>query len=179
MKNISHLILIIAFTVSSCSNDSGNSDIDISTQLETDSSQLFDLNNDGVLDVFYEFPGDEYYELVDRNFDTRVDESSRFSLDDILVSRRIDSNFDGFLETEIFYELGTANKITVDSDNNQLIDIVFTLEFGEILFAERFSDSQQEISEITKVLFEFGFPSGEPEITTTTLTASEFSELHD
>ena len=65
---------------------------------------IMDLNSDGTKDVFYEFDDSGYFELVDRNFDGRVDESIRYDKDNIILSSKIDEDFDGYLETKIYYK---------------------------------------------------------------------------
>jgi hypothetical protein len=118
-----------------------------------------DLNGDGVPDITYELEGSEYYELIDRNFDSRVDESHKYGRDDIISSSKVDTDYNGILETNIYYADGSIVKTTTDSDNDGLVDIVSVFEFGEILYSERYYEgSGGAPAKIGRVDYSFGYP---------------------
>jgi hypothetical protein len=66
-----------------------------------------DLNGDRRKDVVrrYNDEGRPIYEEVDRNFDGRIDEITRFT-DGRLAVREIDTTGNGLIDTKIFYEEG-------------------------------------------------------------------------
>ena len=59
-----------------------------------------DRNGDGKPDFFIELEDEFTYELYDRNFDGKVDESWKYNSKDELVSGKVDENLDGILETQ-------------------------------------------------------------------------------
>ncbi|PCJ24463.1 MAG: hypothetical protein COA96_09455 [SAR86 cluster bacterium] len=140
------------------------------------SADFLDQNDDGVEDIIYEFEGDFYYELVDRNFDGEVDESHKYGLDDRIVSSKVDSNLDGYLETSISYEYGSVSKVNVDRVRDGLVDISFIYAEGEVVSAEKYyHQTEVEAARIGKIAFEFGYPISNEVIGTTEISSLEFS----
>jgi len=87
-----------------------------------------DLNHDSIKDVLYEYVDNGHYELVDRNFDGKIDASYFFDTDYLIVKSREDDDFDNFLESVTFYKYSLGVITTVDSDLDDFTDIIF-LEF--------------------------------------------------
>ncbi|PCI79919.1 MAG: hypothetical protein COB20_03745 [SAR86 cluster bacterium] len=141
-----------------------------------DSPGFLDQNGDGVEDIIYEFEGDFYYELVDRNFDGEIDESHKYGLDDRIVSSKVDSNLDGYLETSIFYEFGTVSKVNVDRMRDGQVDISFAYSEGEVIFADKYYHQTDEgAARIGRIDFEFGYPVSNEIIMETEVSSAEFS----
>jgi len=141
-----------------------------------DSEANLDLNNDGVLDVFYEYENDKFYELVDRNFDKKIDESHYFDSNARIIRSKTDENFDGILETDIEYEDGSISRVLVDSDNDGIIDLIFSYRHGVLLSGFRFYHGEGgEPSKIGVTRFSFGYPSSVETKHTVDLSAKEFA----
>lgn len=68
----------------------------------TEDLSSLDLNGDNVPDIKIEYEGDTYFQRVDRNFDSNVDESHRNTLENKIINSQFDSDFDGRLETIVF-----------------------------------------------------------------------------
>jgi len=138
--------------------------------------EFIDLNNDGVADVYYEYEDDGYYELMDRNFDGRIDQMSRYSLEHYLESAKSDDDFDGFLETKIIYKDSLMAAVLVDTDNNQLVDVFLIYENDLIKSGEKYykQDGNDYTPNIGKIEYEFGYPSGKENLVTTNLTEKDF-----
>lgn len=139
------LILMAIFTTLGCLAD------------ESEKSDFKDLNGDGVQDVFYEYEEQGYYELVDSNFDGKIDLSTFYSNDDKIVSSRQDDDFDGYLETRSEYENGSLIISWVDVNHNELANIVFYYKDGILDRAERLYFGEP-LSKIEKVRFNYGYP---------------------
>lgn len=126
----------------------------------------YDLNGDGRNDVTYEYevaslPG--YFELVDRNFDGRVDATTFFSDSHEPVYGRSDDNGDGFMNVLREYENSTVKRILIDSDHNGIIDTIVTFRFGVVEMAEKFiaPESAGGRPKIGKVKFVSMYPQQE------------------
>ena len=83
-----------------------------------------DLNGDGKPDVLYEPHENGYYELSDRNFDGKIDESVHFNREHRPVYSRADDDFDGNLDTLVEYQHSQVTRVLVDSNRNFLFDAV-------------------------------------------------------
>lgn len=136
-----------------------------------------DLNNDGTADLFYDYnidllPG--YFELSDRNFDGKIDESTFFSGEHVVQYGRADNDFDGLMDTVIEYKNQYISNKWIDRDGNRIVDIWITYRNGEPATAKRYySKSKSTPAKVGSVVFEFSFPSAE-RFDTTTLSESEF-----
>ena len=151
------LTLGVSFT-SSCAIENVQIDEDLRNILAT----TLDLNGDGVVDVWYQYDADllpGYYELVDRDFDGRVDESSFFSGEHTLLYSRSDDNGDTYMDTITAYKHGTASGRWVDSDRNGVIDIAFEYVFGKLRSATRYYPRQDRMDKpqvgITQFFYEY------------------------
>ena len=140
-------------------------------------SDTYDLNGDGVADVFYEFESDGYFELVDRNFDGRIDESAQYGLNDLLIRGKSDDDFNGILETQIISENSLVKYLLVDSNRDNLIDIILEYKHGVVSTGERYYPSidGKLPPQLGNVKFDFGYPSSET-IISTELSATQFHE---
>lgn len=151
MNNFLKMALCFIYSIAvfgACPANSENSDIEI-----------IDLNGDGVEDVFIEYDDSGYYQLTDRNFDGRIDESSRYTLDHYVVSGSSDDNFDGIFETTIEYEHSLVTRVLVDTNNNQLIDLVHFYKDGLIVSSEKYisenSNNNEKMTEQVALKFEY------------------------
>lgn len=143
-----------------------------------ENDEIIDLNKDGVADVHYEYEDESYYELIDRNFDGKVDQSSQYDSEHYLMSAKSDDDFDGFLETIIVYQDSLMTAVLVDTDNNQLIDIILKYEHDLVSSGEKYykADDDGLPARIGKVEYQFGYPSKEESILATPLSEEEFHE---
>ena len=123
---------------------------------------FIDLNGDGIVDVRIEYDENGYYQLTDRNFDGKVDESMRYSLDHYLLSGTSDDDFDGMFETSIEFEHSLISVVLVDTNNNQIVDIVQKYKHGLIHSSNRYYFNEGS-SMIGWVYYQFGYPA-EPEV---------------
>ena len=120
-----------------------------------------DLNADGKRDIFYEKGDDGYYfELLDTNFDGKVDESNKYDGTNRIVSSRLDQNNDGYLETGIIYKNGSVIKSTVDADYDFKVDMVFYYEAGHVICGVKFysAATASDKNQIGRIKFKFGYP---------------------
>lgn len=150
---------------------------DAEHNLKEKTSSLYDLNEDGIDDITYESTIDGYYEFVDRNFDGKVDESHHYGNDDKIIKSKIDENFDGYLETEIFYEKGSPCFSSVDSNIDELRDIFFLYRSGTLIKGSKYYIDSEGKQAIRTVEFKFGFPSKEP-VVKTNLSRKQFDEKY-
>jgi len=113
-----------------------------------------DLNHDGVRDLFYEESADSYFQLVDRNFDGRVDERWQYDLEDNLMAGSSDDDFDGTFETKYVSQYGYVIKQFVDTDGNGISDVYYEYKFGVWLYSEKYyPSSSAQGARIGKVEF--------------------------
>ncbi len=118
-----------------------------------------DRNGDGLDDVFYEDDGAYNYVLFDNNFDGQVDESWRYNRDNVLLSAKLDYDFDGTLDSEHMYEGINATDIYTDSNGNGVPDIYTKMEGGTGVYTERyFAMPEEGGGRIARVEYEWGFP---------------------
>lgn len=141
-----------------------------------ENSEIIDLNGDGIEDITYEYVDDGYFELIDRNFDGKMDESNKYTLDHYLVSSKADDDFDGFSETQFIVENGFIKFTLVDSDYNQMFDIILYHKNGLIFKGERFYKklTAEGDTKIGEVKFKYGYPLSNEEIISTKITEKQF-----
>ena len=145
-------------------------------QLDSLPGDNIDRNGDGRPDLFFQHEGEYLYELVDNNFDGSVDESWKYNRDDVLVSGRVDENFDGILETELVYRDFLLFRVFSDTDRNGVVDLATEFDDGARSFSEKFYYSSEQ-NQIGRVEFRYGYPSGPEEQRKTELSEKEFQEL--
>lgn len=118
---------------------------------------MYDLNNDGENDIFYEYTEEGYYELIDYNFDGKVDQAHFFNNEGNLVSSKIDQNFDGYLETKTYYRMGSPLLTVVDIANDKLYDIYFKYEDGILMFSEKHikPSSETNLTYVERATYEY------------------------
>lgn len=170
--------------LSGCSSESADLDEELDQlraeveQLQFDSLPVdeLDRNGDGQSDLFCREEGQYFYELVDNNFDGSIDESWKYDQDDVLVSGRVDENFDGILETELVYKEFLLHRVFSDTDANGVIDLASEFKTGEVSFSERFYGFPHG-NRIGRVEFSYGYPSGPEELRETKLSEEEFQDL--
>lgn len=159
-------LLLICVTICSCSTDE-NEHI----------SSLYDKNNDGIQDIFYEDDKDGgYYELSDSNYDGKVDQSCKYNSNDVIESCRFDQDFNNYLETFVKYRLGMPVKEGVDKNNDELYEVVFHYRDGILYQGFKYVEAEKEAL-IKHTLFKYGFPSDGQE-NVTDLSIEEFSDLY-
>ena len=134
---------------------------------------FIDLNKDGIEDVKYEYDKTGYYELIDRNFDGKVDESLRYSLDDYLLSGSSDDDFDGVFETKLVVEHSQISSVLVDTNNNQTVDLVFRYKHSLVQSAKKYS-IEHGMSVVTRTSYEFGYPVSQKIVESSSMTELEF-----
>lgn len=184
IKNL-FIALVITFTLIGCDdNNSVDKEIEaISAELNQMASELkeleekypeeIDRNGDGQPDLYIKVEGDFYYELYDRNFDGKVDESWKYDSSDKLVSGKVDENLDGILETQYISKGYSLNKVFSDSDGNGVFDIYTKLDRGVMVYSEKYYRVDQQVK-IGKVEYEYGYPTGPEVFSETTISEGEF-----
>lgn len=138
-----------------------------------------DLNLDGRADIFYEQDGPILYELTDKNFDGKIDESMQYSMDtEILMGGKIDENFDGYLETKVIAMNGIVSKVLVDSNSNEIFDMCFQYDHGVLERAFRFYPQHEQTtgSNIGSISFTFGYPLNAEQVEHSLLDEQMFHE---
>lgn len=153
--------------ITACSSD--NSDVE-------SGNEIMDLNSDGKMDVFYEYDNSGYFELVNRNFDERIDESHRYDENNKLVSSKIDNDFDGYLETRVIYKYESVERIAVDIDNDNLYEIFYFYKSGTLENAIKYYQDDAG-NKIGKISFKYGYPIGEELVESTSIDKMEFQNL--
>ena len=131
------------------------------------------LNKDGIEDVKYEYDKTGYYELIDRNFDGKVDESLRYSLDHYLLSGTSDDDFDGVFETRLVVENSLISSVLVDTNNNQIVDLVFRYKNSLVQTAEKYS-IEYGTPVVARISYEFGYPVSHEKVEPSSMTELEF-----
>ena len=172
-------LIFIVFTVGVISILYGCGESDDPTYTESQYLNL-DLNSDGTIDVFYEYDEKGSYELVDRNFDTKIDESHRYDLDSRIVKSKIDNDFDGVLETIIEYRNGSIFKVKVDTNRDFTVDTVYQYKDGTLISGEKYYEKGEhdEYARIGVVAFKFGYPVSPETVNKTSLNLEEFVNKH-
>ncbi|MCR9055122.1 MAG: hypothetical protein NXI26_24965 [bacterium] len=137
----------------------------------------YDVNDDGNPDVFYDYDVDllpGYFELTDRNFDGKIDESTYFSGEHTAQYGRADNDFNGQMDTVIEYKHQSISNKWIDRDENRVIDTWLNYRNGELAKAKRYyPKSESSPSSVGTVVFQFSYPAIE-QIETSTLTEIEF-----
>jgi|GEM_PF-6894226 len=122
-------------------------------------SSFLDNNRDGVDDVSYEITENGYFQLIDRNFDTKMDESVFFGKDELPIKSKSDDDFDGYMETQTVFKDGLPEASVVDVDLDGKYDLFFQYRHGVLLYAEQFilNDSGKN-HKIKRITFKYYFP---------------------
>ncbi|UTW46342.1 hypothetical protein KFE80_05510 [bacterium SCSIO 12696] len=152
--------------------------VSFSISAEDVEENFIDLNGDGVSDISYEYTKSGYYELMDRNFDGKVDQSSFYDLNHYLKSARSDDDFDGILETKTVYEDSLIQLVLTDSDNNQLYDIVLEYQDNLVISGRRYYKKMPKRPNpfIGKTKFRFGYPVGQEDVRKTKMSEKDFHD---
>lgn len=125
----------------------------------------YDRDGDGIDDLFVEADEDFYYELYDNNFDGNVDESWKYDMDYILLSAKLDHDFNGVLESEYTSNGIYFTDIFTDSNENGVPDVYTKMEDGTGIYAESYQPMAREGKGVLKrVEYDFGYPSKETSI---------------
>lgn len=68
--------------------------------------------------------------------------------------------------------------MAADSNDDRLLDIVFTMKFGELISAEKYYEGNQtEPSKIGKIEYKFGYPISAEQIRVAEIGIGEFSAI--
>lgn len=136
---------------------------------------LFDKNGDGVQDIFYEYLNDgSYIELVDSDYDGKVDQSCTYDSNDTIAKCMFDQDKDGVKETTVEYLVGNTLREGVDANNDGQYELIFLYELGVLKEAYRYDEKGNSIGSVS---FEFGYPSSEKKVKTE-LTVESFSKIY-
>jgi len=82
-----------------------------------------DYNADGILDEVWIYKNGRLQQtLVDRNLDGKDDLINNYNNRSLLISSKVDENFDGIFETTIHFQNGNAITAEADTNNNGIID---------------------------------------------------------
>ncbi|MBD3647014.1 MAG: hypothetical protein HUJ31_06065 [Pseudomonadales bacterium] len=173
MRRLFYLFLIVV--VSGCSAEEAPH----RSEIQESSSQGRDLNSDGHDDIFYEEDEMILYELLDKNFDGKIDESMQYSKKtDVLIGGKIDEDFDGYLETTLIAIDGIVSKALVDSNSNQVFDICFEYNHGVLDRAFRFhAQQEQSESRVSRVSFRFGYPKANEDMQPAMINEQDFHNI--
>lgn len=139
---------------------------------------VLDKNRDGIQDVFYEYAADDTYrELVDSDYDGKVDEFCDFDSNDTVTSCTFDQDRNGISDTFVEYEDGNAVREGISINGDKAYEIIFVYDSGVLQQGYRFYERDGADKEIGVTKFEFGYPSTEVR-SKTKLSRSEFSKLY-
>ncbi|MCO4775593.1 MAG: hypothetical protein KC446_06170 [Flavobacteriales bacterium] len=181
---IQFLASLIITGMAGCDNGQGvskeiesiNSELDqLQSKLVADEPNT-DRNGDGKSDLFIEYEDGFVYELYDRDFDGKVDESWKYDSNDILISGRVDDDLDGILETEYIYKDHSLDKMFSDTNGNLISDVYTKLNRGVAVYSEKYYSSK-EGSRIGRVEYSFGYPDGPEKLVKTLISESEFENI--
>lgn len=161
-RNLEAFLLVLPFFLMSCSP-------------EGEDSSTIDRNQDGRADVWFESDIEFVYELVDRNFDGRVDETVGFNLSDQAEVGKRDDDFDSVLETIVEFSDEYELARYIDSDKNKLIDRKIVFESGVVVKGYRFDFDKNVSQEIT---YKFGLPVTEKEMHNGPTTEFSFHKMY-
>lgn len=140
---------------------------------EKNAESSVDLNGDEVVDIRFEYDETGYYQLTDRNFDGKIDESVRYNSDHYLVGGSSDDNFDGIFETTIEYRHSLISKVLVDTNNNQIFDLIHRYKHSLVTSTERYSD-KKGTPRVTQISYKFGYPLSQEETEVPSMTEHQF-----
>lgn len=164
MIRIRQIFAAIVLLTTSCSSEKS----------AEEPSFLFDLNEDGIDDVNYQYAEDIYYELADSNFDGVSDEISTYDYNDRLLYSKLDTDFDRYFETRVYYHHGNPCLTGVDTDQNKVFDVVFYLANGVIIKSVKYYFDVGSGPRIGSFDFKYGYPSNE-QVSDTAMTEEAFS----
>lgn len=137
---------------------------------------LYDLNEDGIQDIsFYSYRQGLNLELVDRNFDKKVDENHYYNKIDKRLGSNMDSDFDGYFETLIEYKNSSNNIVAMDSNSDKIYDIFHFYEFGHRVKSLKYYHDYEGKPAIGTVTYKFEYPSKEL-IEKTQLSQEQFKD---
>jgi len=139
----------------------------------TEYPNKLDRNKDGKHDFFIESDDDFVFELIDRNFDGKVDESWKYDDNDNLVSGKVDEDLDGILETQYIQKNYSFDKVLSDTNKNGIFDVYTKLNYGVMVYSEKYYFSNGK-AQIVKINYLYGYPSGPEKIVETTISEKEF-----
>ena len=150
---------------------------DVLEQFRVKDSDIRDyITNEGLYYIpLREKTNGKYYDIIDKNSDSVVDEYVVTDGMGKIFIAKVDSDFDGTFETSVKYFGDVVSNIYVDSNQNGINDIVDVIEHGEILSSERYYES----GHIGKVEYKFGYPVGNEVLVKTDLTEEEFEKSHN
>lgn len=118
-----------------------------------------DLNRDGKQDVWYEVESGKEYELIDSNFDGKIDVSNLLDKHGGIVLTRYDQDFNGSLESTDYFESGRLTKTLVRDDSLKDINIIFFYLENSFSCAVKLLDRGSNVMTVERVLFDFNYPS--------------------
>ncbi len=171
-------VLILVFSINVGAKQKNEIDNSSNTSLNEPLSSLYDKNLDGVKDVFYEYQDDgSYYELNDSNYDGKIDQNCKYDSNDTVVNCGLDQDFNGYVDSRIEYYLGMVLKEGIDSNHDEVYEIVFHYESGILAKGFKFYSKEGKSNQIGQVNFKFGYPSKET-LTNTDLSLKEFSNKY-
>ena len=147
---------------------------------EVTDAEAVDLNGDGTVDIRFENEADGYYQLTDRNFDGRVDESIRYDLEHFALSGKSDDDFDGIFETTIEFDNSLISRLLVDTNANQIVDLVHLYQNSLLERSIRYTYNEENdgTSVTATVSYKFGFPRGEVKRSARQMSEMEFGEQY-
>jgi len=185
-NNLSIIFVITLILIGCDESSSVNNEVEVMKiemdQIESEFKELerkytdkIDRNGDGQPDLFIEIEGDFTYELYDRDFDGKVDESWKFDSNDELVSGAVDENLDGVLETQYISKDHSLDKVFSDTNGNGIFDVYTKLDRGVMVYSEKYYGSIQQ-AKIGKVQYKYGYPTGSEVFTETVISEVEFQE---
>jgi len=121
---------------------------------------------------------DGSYELVDGDYDGKIDESHKYDVLGNLVFSKLDSDYDGYLETKVFFGDGRSTRSLVDTDKNGIFDLVFLYETNSKQQAIKFIKANEVSSNIQIYEMDFGFPV-KFEVNGNVATEEDFSKIYN
>lgn len=186
INNLSLVCVITLILIGCDDSESLNKEIEaMKAELDQFESELgeverrfpekIDRNGDGQPDLFIEVEGGFIYELYDRDFDGKVDESWKYNSSDELISGKVDENLDGIMETLYLSKDHSIDKVYSDTNGNGIFDVYTKLDRGVMIYSEKYYGSN-EIPKIGKVYYEFGYPKNPEVFTETDISELDFQE---
>jgi hypothetical protein len=184
MKAKNRFIVCLALVLTSGCDSDENTDREIESirheldriQTELDSIRSDDdRNGDGRPDFFIEHDGGFMYELYDRDFDGKVDESWKYDSNSNVISGRVDEDLDGILETEYLYKDFSLDKVLSDTNGNLIFDVYTKLDRGVMVYSEKYYTTKQG-AKIGKVEYSFGYPVGPEVLVDTSISEVQFED---
>lgn len=141
------LVLCGAFLLFGCANS------------EPSFKLILDENKDGKRDVFFEEDKKHLYELRDSNFDGKVDQSHAFKKQSgEQVQSSFDQNFDGYMETFMYYRDEKVFFHWVDTDLDGVGELFFFYK-NDVLSHSKKYISQSGKQQIEVITYKYDYPS--------------------